>query len=158
MTFDFNAHALITYLRENTLQPELQKETGQVFITYKISGYEVLVFFLIRAESGLLQMVAYLPYRLPEKSLGETARLLHIFNRELDMPGFGMDEGEKLMFYRSVLPCMDNKVDKRLFNMYLGTTRIACETFMHALGQIVAGGVSVDDLLKNKEKHGPNDA
>jgi hypothetical protein len=138
MTFEFNAHALITYLRENGLQPELHKETGQVFVTYQIEKYEVPVFFLLRTESGLLQIVAYLPYLTPEKSFGEMGRVLHILNRELDMPGFGLDESEKLMFYRAVLPCMEGRVDKRLFNMYLGTTRVACDTFLHVIGTIAS--------------------
>lgn len=155
MTFDFNVNALISYLRENTLQPELQKETGQVFIVYKMQEYDVPVFFLMRHESSLLQIVAYLPYRLPEKTLGEAARMLHILNRELDMPGFGMDESEKLMFYRSVLPCPAGKIDKHLFNMCLGTTRIACDTFMHAIGMVISGTMSVDEVMKSKK---PKDA
>jgi hypothetical protein len=158
MTFDFTINALLAYLRENNLQPELQKETGQVFITYKIQQYEVCVFFLMRPESALLQMVAYLPYQLPEKTLGEVARMLHILNRELDLPGFGMDESEKLMFYRSVVPCVEGKVDKYLFNMYLGTARIACESFMNAIGIIVSGTMSVDEIMKDKKtKQGPHE-
>lgn len=150
MTFDFNINALITHLREHSLEPEFQKETDQVFVTYQIQGHSVPVFFLIRKESGLLQMVAYLPYLLPEKTLGQTARLLHILNQELDMPGFGMDESEKLIFYRSVLPCLDGKIDEKLLAMSLGTTRIACDTFMHAIGLVAAGTTSLEDMLKKE--------
>lgn len=151
MSFDFNVNALISYLRENTLEPELQKETGQVFVIYKIQDFDVPVFFLLRPESGLLQMVGYLPYQIPTKTLADAARMLHILNRELDLPGFGMDESEKLMFYRAVLPCLSGKVDKQLFNMYLGTTRIACDTFMNAIGVIVSGTTTVDEVMKNKD-------
>jgi hypothetical protein len=152
MTIDFSLHALLAYLKANQLQPELQKETGQTFIMYEIQNFEVPVFFLLHSESKLLQLVAYLPYHLPEKTLGETARLLHILNKELDMPGFGLDENEKLMFYRAVLPCLDGKIETRLFNMYLGTARIACETFMHAIGVIVSGSATVDALMKEKKR------
>lgn len=149
----FNINALISYLRENNLQPEFQKETEQVFVVYKMGEFEVPVFFLIRHESHLLQMVAYLPYILPDKMLGEAARMLHILNRELDMPGFGLDESEKLMFYRAVVPCFDEKIEKRLFNMSLGTARIACETFMHAIGMIVSGTTTVDEVMKQKKSN-----
>ena len=155
MSFDLNINALLAYLRENQQEPELQKATDQVFITYQVQGYEVPVFFLARTESELLQIVAYLPYQLPQKTFGEVARMLHILNKELDMPGFGMDETEKLMFYRSVIPCPDGKVSKRLFNMHLGTTRIVCDTFMHAIGMIVSGTMTVDEVLKDKT--GPSD-
>jgi hypothetical protein len=150
MTIDFNINALIAYLKENGLSPEFQKETGQIFIVYKIQEHEVPVFLLLRPESTLLQMVAYLPYRLPKKVLAEVARLLHILNKELDMPGFGLDEIEELMFYRAVFPCLHGKIDKSLFNMYLGTARIACDTFMHAIGMVVSGTVRVDEVMKEK--------
>ncbi|HEY4832444.1 MAG TPA: YbjN domain-containing protein [Waddliaceae bacterium] len=151
MTFDFNVNALISYLRENQLKPELQKETGQVFIVYQIKEFEVPVFFLMRPENSLMQMIAYLPYQLPEKTFGEVARMLHLFNRELDMPGFGMDESAKLMFYRCVLPCWENKIEKRLFNMCLGTTRVVCDTFMHAIGIIATGMMRVDEVVKDQK-------
>lgn len=145
--FDFNVNALIAYLRENNAQPELQKETGQVFLVYQMQGYEVPVFFLLRPGTHLLQIVAYLPFRIPDKALEETARLLHILNRDLDLPGFGIDESEKLAFYRCVVPALDDKIDKRFFNMYLATTRMACDTFMRAIGMIVSGSASLDTVL-----------
>jgi len=152
MTIDFNLNALLSYLKENQLQPELQKETNQIFILYHIQNFEVPVFFLLNKESKLLQIVAYLPYQLPDKTLDNTARLLHLLNKELDMPGFGIDEQNKFMFYRAVVPCLDGNIEKRLFNMYLGTTRIACDTFMHAIGIVVSGTSTVDALMKEQHK------
>lgn len=151
MSFDFNINALLAYLRENNQQPQFQKETNQVFLTYTIKGHEVPVFFLLRPEGELLQIVAYLPYQLPNNNFGQVARMLHLLNKELDLPGFGMDETEGFMFYRSVLPCHGGKVEKRLFNMYLGTTRFVCETFMQAIGMIVSGTMTVDDVMKEKK-------
>jgi hypothetical protein len=147
-SFEFNTNALIHHLRENNLQPELHKETGQVYVLFHMNQYEVPIFFLLRQREQLLQIVAYLPYLLPEKSLGETARLLHILNREIDMPGFGLDESEKLLFYRCVLPGIEGRMDKKLFDLYFGTARVACETFMQVIGMIVAGTMTLDQALK----------
>ncbi len=159
MSFDFNTNSLISWLKENAFSPEFQKETGQVFVILNIQSYEVPVFFLLRPESELLQMVAYLPYTLPKDKVGETARLLHILNKEIDMPGFGMDEKAELIFYRAVLPCPSGKVDKNLFNMHFGSTRVVCDTFMHAVAMIVSGTMSVDEVLKQAgngpAKNGP---
>jgi hypothetical protein len=149
MSFDFNINALLAYLREKNQKPELQKETNQVYLVYTLKGFEVPVFFLIRKESELLQMVAYLPYQVPKANFGEMARMLHLLNRDLDMPGFGMDESQNLIFYRSVIPCFDGKINKKLFNMYLGTTRLVCETFLNAIGMIAAGATTVDEAIKN---------
>lgn len=152
MFLDFDINAIVSYLKANQLPAELQKETGQFYIRYKIQNFDVPVFFVLHAESKLLQIVAYLPYQLPEKTLGETARMLHILNKEMDMPGFGMDEKESYIFYRAIVPCLDGKLDARLFNMYLGTTRIACDTFMHAIGLIVSGTVGVNQLMKERKE------
>ena len=152
MSLDLNLNSLLSYLKSHQLNPELQKETGQIYIIYKIQNFEVPVFFVLQLESKLMQLVAYLPYQLPQKTLGESARLLHILNKELDMPGFGMDEKEGLMFYRSVIPFLEGKIDAKLFNMYLGTLRIACDTFMHAIGVVVSGTTTVDTLMKEKNR------
>lgn len=153
MTINFDDHSLITYLRENHIDPQFQRETGQVYVIYKIKESEVPFFFSIRPESSLLQIVAYLPYTLSSKTAGETSRLLHIINRELDIPGFGMDEIENLIFYRSVIPCFEGKIEKRLLNMYLGIANIACSAFMHAIGMIASGNTTLDAVLKDKKKH-----
>jgi hypothetical protein len=78
------------------------------------------------------------------------ARLLHFLNKEVDMPGFGMDESQKLLFYRCVVPCMDAQINSRLLELYLGTTRIACETFMDAISLVSSGSVSVEDVFKKQ--------
>lgn len=148
MTFDLNLNALLEHLRESELQPELQKEHNQIFITYQLKGQDVPVFFLIQEKTNILQIVAYLPYQLHATTFGEVARMLHILNREMDLPGFGMDESEKLLFYRSVIPCFEGRVHKELFNMYLAATRLACDTFMHAIAMIASGTMKVDEALK----------
>lgn len=151
MTINFDTHALLSFLKEKDLKPELQKETEQIFIAMDIQGHEVPVFFVFREESQLLQTVAYLPYQLHAKTFGEVARMLHMLNRELDMPGFGLDESEKVLFFRCVIPCTNKKIDTQLLNMYLGTTKIAIDTFLQAIGVIVSGMTTVDEVLKQQE-------
>lgn len=149
MSLDFSLAALLSYLNSRQLNPEIQKETGQLHITYKLQKNEELpVFFHLHMESKLLQIVAYLPYELPEKTLGETARLLHLLNKEMDMPGFGLDEKQHLIFYRAVVPSLDDKIETRLFDLSLGAARVACETFMRTIALIVSGAMNVNTLMK----------
>lgn len=152
MTIELTNNNILKYLQDQKLQPSLQKETDQVYVEMKIKEFNIPVFFLIRPESALLQIVAYLPYQLPKKTFPEVARMLHMLNKELDMPGFGMDELEQLIFYRCVIPSLDRKIDTRLLNMYLGTTRLACDTFIHAIGMIVSGTTTVDQVLNEPDK------
>jgi hypothetical protein len=152
MYLDFNLAALFSYLNSERLNPEVHKETEQLHITYKLQKNEELhVFFHLHTPSKLLQIVAYLPYQLPEKTLGETARLLHFLNKEMDVPGFGLDEKQHLIFYRVVLPCLDDKIETRLFNLSLGAARVACDSFMRTIVLIVSGAMNVTTLMKEGE-------
>jgi len=139
---------LLQWLNQKNFSPLFQKETDQIYIVMNINGHEVPAFFGIRSEGHILQIIAYLPFELFPSTLGESARLLHILNKELDLPGFGMDEKEKLIFYRSVIPCLSQEVDEQILEMTLATMRIACETFMGAISAIISGNVKVDQLKK----------
>lgn len=111
---------------------ELQEEHKQISFTITIKDKEVPVFVGVLHES-LLQIIAYLPYELQEKAFGEVARFLHIINKELDMPGFGMDEGGKLVFYRLVIPCLKPEIDPELIDAHLRTVNVACQTILEGI-------------------------
>ncbi|NGX46605.1 MAG: hypothetical protein K940chlam2_01801 [Chlamydiae bacterium] len=133
------------------LKPSLQPETDQIHFVLDIKSNEVPVFTGIREESNLLQTLAYLPLQIADKTVSDTARLLHLLNHELDMPGFGMDEREKLIFYRCVIPCPEGELHDRVLEMYLSTTRLAVEAFLGAIAMITAGQTTVDEMFKNKK-------
>lgn len=147
-SFAFNNASLIAFLTEHHLNPCMQEESGLPYISYPVQGYEIIVFFLLRQESHLLQIMAYLPFKLPKATVSETARMLHILNKELDMPGFGMDEEEELVFYRSVIPCPLRQIDKKLFQTYLTTSRFACTTFLQAIKLLASGEISLHQLIE----------
>ena len=151
MTIKLNQDELIKLLNKFQLEPTLQSETDQIYIVMKIADQEVPIFLGIRSEETLLQSVAYIPYQLEEKALNEVSRVLHILNRELDVPGFGLDEQQKLMFYRCVILCPDHELDEKILELYLATTRIAVESFMGAISMVASGKQTVDDFLKKKD-------
>lgn len=150
MSFDLTQTHLFQFLKENQLDPVLQKETGQLYTLFNKNGVDVYIFYVITSQNRMLQLIAYLPYQLHEKTLSDVARMLHMLNKELDMPGFGMDETEKLMFYRSVLPCFDGKIEEKQLLAHIKTVQLACDSFMHAIGLVAAGSASINDFLKKK--------
>ena len=149
--FDFNSKALVSFLKEHGLNPKIQEETKQPYIVCDIQGHEMPVFFDLREEGHLLQIIAYLPFQLKLQATNETARLLHMLNKELDMPGFGMEEKEGFVFYRAVIPCPSQKIDGTLFKRYLGTTRIICTTFLQAIKLLATGKIELEQLM-NEER------
>ncbi len=151
---DLTLDEIYKYLNDRELRPTLQRQNNQVFITLQVKKMEVPLFFAVLGEGTLLQMIAYVPYTMHEKAISEAARLLHYVNREIDMPGFGMDEKDRLMFYRLVLACVDKKVDERLLELYIATTRVACETFMEAIQLISSGTANFERVSKERKWQG----
>lgn len=148
MSFTLDEHLLLQFLNQHGLEPSYEKGSGQIYISFMIAGFEVPVFFVLRKETGLLQTVAYLPYELKEDTMSNVARLLHLFNKELDMPGFGMDEQLKITFYRSAIPCIDGQANEDFVRLYIAATKLACETFMQAIGMVTAGTMTFEELTK----------
>lgn len=142
---------IVKLLNERNLKPEYQKDHDQTFIVMNVKSQEVPIFFGIRAEGSLLQLIAYIPFEMHKTTLTEVARLMHILNKEVDMPGFCIDEGQMLMFYRLVVPCLNGEFDERFFNMYLGTIKVALETFMGAILMVSGGQITVDQFLKGSK-------
>jgi hypothetical protein len=144
-------NALIQWLQGQNLQPTHQAQSDQIFIVMKIASHEVPVFLAMRSKETLLQLIAYIPYDLPAKSVPEISRLLHLINREVDMPGFGLDEQQKLMFYRLVIPSVDGEIEEKTLTLYLNTITVALETFMAAIAIVASGNATVDSLTKQKK-------
>lgn len=141
MSIPLNTNELLQLLNKHRLHPTLEKESQQVFITMKIEKMEIPLFFVIYGEKTLLQLIAYFPFPLTESRMAPMARLLHKFNRDIDLPGFGLDEKEKLVFYRLVIPCLNNLLDEQLLANFLGAARLACESFLTPIGLVATGNV-----------------
>ncbi|MBS0622957.1 MAG: YbjN domain-containing protein, partial [Verrucomicrobia bacterium] len=122
---------LHTHLKKN-YDAELQKENKQIAIMLKVSDREVPLFVGILHEA-LVQMIAYLPYEMKKEASGEVARFLHHLNKELDLPGFGMDENAGLLFYRVVIPCLKPEVDPDLVNAYIDTLKRAVQSVLEGI-------------------------
>lgn len=152
---DLTTEAIFAHLQERNLNPQMQPETQQVYIIQRVQGQDSPLFFRIFDGGHLIQLLAFIPCPLDPSHIGDTARLLHILNKELDIPGFGMDEAASVIFYRFMLPVADKKLDKFLFDAFLKTFEQVCTTFTPIIQAIGSGSASLDDVLKQgKNKKG----
>lgn len=146
MTFELSQDALLKFLTDNELEPSYSEETGQIYVMMHIKKKEIPVFFKLHQEHGLLQLIAYLPIQIHEHAVSDTARFLHLLNKQIEMPGFGMDEKERLMFYRVVIPCLDNQVEPNLLTMHLNVIGMCSENLMHAIALVASGKKSMKEM------------
>lgn len=163
--------SLLQFMRKNKYEAEMQAETQQVYTVLKSEKKEFPLFLRIFDESNLLQLIVFIPSYLqskllnvegpgkeirdeissdPEKQnavLGDLARLLHLLNKELDLPGFGMDESAGVVFYRLMLPISKTKVDSDLLLVYIKSIEQVIQLFSPPIEAISSGQMTLNQIL-----------
>ncbi len=139
---------IINFLNTNGEKASLQEETKQAMFQFPIEKHNCSVFFRIPESQGLIQIVAFLPLQTRQETISELARFLHLVNKEIDLPGFGMDESSQLIFYRAQIPYFDDSFDERNLNLMLKSLKQGCLDLIGALSQIISGEATYDSLLK----------
>lgn len=86
--------------------------------------------------------------------MADTARLLHLLNKEIDLPGFGLDEKNSVVFYRCMVPAIDQQVPEPILTAFLNATQIACQSFAAVIAAIAYGAVTFDEVLKKSQEQG----
>lgn len=165
---------LLKLLTENGYQPHLQKETNQVYTVFSFEEREYPLFLRIFDHAYQLQLMVFLPSHLkaqldqdphatpspidPESPYGKIiaslARMLHLVNKELDIPGFGMDEKAGVVFYRVTIPSMNKCIDPQLILNYIKGAEQISKLFGIPIEAVSAGEATLDELLKKAKEQG----
>lgn len=136
------------------IQSEFQNESNQLCVILKLGEREFPLFFRIYDGEELLQMLAFLPCTTKPETLADTARLLHLLNKEIDTPGFGMDENSFTVFYRIMIPAKNKEVDTKFFDAYLNASQVVCQSFAPVVAAVAYGALTFEDVLKKSKEHG----
>jgi hypothetical protein len=149
-----NLDSLLVHLREKNYEVQIQTETHQIYHLFKIKGQEFPLFLRIVEGGVLIQLLLIIPTELKNSAVNDTARLLHLLNKELDIPGFGMDEIEKLIYYRMMLPTSDQKIPETILDTFFKAIHAICEGFSPAIFAVASGDVKFEEILEKARKQG----
>ncbi|MBT3393794.1 MAG: hypothetical protein HN411_01620 [Waddliaceae bacterium] len=138
---------ILAVLKKDGYNAQVQEETGQIYFIITVEKRDIAVFLRTLNDGKLVQLIAFMPYEVQEKLFGSVGRLLHYINKEIDMPGFGMDETTHLVFYRNVIPTTHKKLDEMLFYNYLKTLERVCNEFLPAIEPLALGATTYDEVL-----------
>lgn len=169
--------SLLQFMRKNKYEADIQADTQQVYTIFKINQKEYPLFLRVFDEGHLLQLLIFIPSHLetneqfmsgknepqPEPKsenqkaiIADLARLLHLLNKELDVPGFGMDEMAGVVFYRLMLPTPKKKIESDLLLAFLKTVEHVCQMFSNPIEAVSSGQMTLDQILaKAKEMESP---
>jgi hypothetical protein len=143
-----NLDAIYDFLIQNKFEVKKQEETNQLYLVYKIHDQDTPLFLRVMDDGQLLQLLAFMPINLDPKTMSDLSRLLHLFNKEIDIPGFGIDEASKVSFFRIVLPAVEGKISGDIITGYLNSMRVVAETFFPVIVAVVTGNATFEDIFK----------
>lgn len=96
---------------------------------------------------SFIQISVVLPFEIKEGCMGETARILLFYNQGMNVPGFGMDEGSRRVYYRYSLPQKAEQIADEAIIGIVATILFYIETFSPSIEE-VASGEPMKDVVK----------
>jgi hypothetical protein len=154
-TMKLNEQDLIESLKTIGVEAKLQPNTKQLLAKFSYNDQEYPTFIRQLEGGNLLQLLTFIPCSVDPKALEGLSRLLHMINKELDMPGFCIDEESKTVFYRVVIPCVGQEIDESLFLAYFNTCQSVCATFGMVIHAVAICAMTLNEIIeKMKEKQG----
>ncbi len=143
-----STESLLDFLKESKLDPHHQNETGQIHTLIRIGGKEFPLFIRYQENSALIQLLTFMPVAVKRGTQADLARVLHLLNKELDIPGFGIDEQSETCFYRIVLPYRNQSIEADILSSYLNAIRLICETFGPLIISVAVGSRTFQEVLR----------
>jgi hypothetical protein len=144
--------SLTRYLESLGMKPLYQKETDQIYVMMEVDKQEFPLFFRFFEDADMLQLLLFFPFQLTAEKLNTMARMLHFINKEIDLPGFGMDEALGVVFHRTMCPLVEKKIDSRILKTYLDAAPKLCHQFYGPLAGTAMTNLSFEELLKKSRK------
>lgn len=174
---NITSESLLQFLRKNKYDAEIQSDTQQVYTIFKLNQREYPLFLRVFDEGHLLQLLVFIPSNLEPNEqfaigkkqgkasseeadkakdqkaiVADVARLLHLLNKELDVPGFGMDEMAGVVFYRLMLPTPKKKIESELLLAFLKTIEHVCQMFSTPIEAVSSGQMTLNQILSKAQE------
>lgn len=146
-----SSESLIKFLKAHKHEASLQSETDQVYVIFNVDGQDFPLFFRIYEGEDLLQLLTFFPLQVQSNRFDPIARMLHLLNKEIDLPGFGIDEGVGLVFHRIMIPIFNKKIDTHLLESYLDAIPKLCQQFYAPIAGTAMMDISFEEILKKSQ-------
>ncbi|MCE5295252.1 MAG: YbjN domain-containing protein [Chlamydiales bacterium] len=143
-----NQHNLLQSLQNLKLDAKVQTETNQIYVIFEHEGNQFPLFIRELHDGELIQLLSFIPCNVEPSHLQDLARLLHMLNKELDMPGFCLDEGSNTVFYRLMMPTLKKEFQPDVLEALINTSQMVCKSFATVIEALATGAMTLDEILK----------
>ncbi len=139
-------YEILRFLKAEGHDVQTDAETQQHYFMFSLANLEVPFFVKVDKDNILLQLVSYLPFQVAKDGAPTLARALHVFNRQMEVPGFGMEETEGTVFYRLVYPCPSKQIDEATTRLLIHAAALAIETFLLTLKAMEEQEITMEQI------------
>ncbi|MDP1835518.1 MAG: hypothetical protein Q8K75_06260 [Chlamydiales bacterium] len=98
-------------------------------------------------EQLFLHLFVAFPFMVKPEAAGELSRLLMYFNKPLEVPGFGLDELNQIVFYRYSLVCVGDLIKIRPLVAMMGTISLLVDALTNQI-EAVSQGTPMKSVLR----------
>ena len=95
-----------------------------------------------------IQFEAPLPFTVKEQCSQEIASFLFFLNRQLELPGFELDEGNGYILYRYVLLTPENDIKLIVLKGIIGSILLILDLFGEGIEKVAAGETTFNEILE----------
>lgn len=147
-----NEHNLLEALKDLKHDAKVQPETKQIYIIFEHEKAQFPLFIRELHEGELVQLLTFIPCNVDKVHLADLSRLLHMLNKELDMPGFCLDEASSTVFYRLMMPTLKKEFQPHILEALINTSQMVCKSFAAVIEALAVGAMSLDEILKKAQQ------
>ena len=140
-----------TFLQSKGFDVHYQEETNQLYMLVKVANFDFPLFIRVYDEGDLLQLIQFIPISVQPGTAGDLARLLHTLNKEIDIPGFGMDETSNVVFYRVMIPSFNKQIEEGLIEIFMSTLPVIAESFSPIIMTAASGNATYEEIMKKMQ-------
>jgi hypothetical protein len=142
---------LLNHLLKTHPEAKIEKETNQIYFMLSAHNLDFPLFIRVYEEQDVLQLLVFMPCGFKKEAINDTARFLHLLNKELDLPGFGIDEEALALFYRLSIPVFNKEINENLIEGFVQSMQGICDSLYKDLDAVATGTISFEDALKKAQ-------
>lgn len=95
-----------------------------------------------------IQVDTKFPFKVEDKAMADVAQFLHVFNLQIDVPGFYLNYYDNAIIYRYVLMAEREHIPIKILFSIIGTVLLFQDLLSSQLERLATGKVSFVYLLK----------
>lgn len=145
---------IIDLLNQMEMTGTKDPTSGQIIASFSIEKTEYPMVVRVLPSGELVQLLTFIPITVEESAVVDLGRFLHMANKELDMPGFCVDEASQTVFYRIVIPAIGHELDPKIFKASVSTSEIVCKTFGTIIMALATGAMTWEEVATVALKQG----